>query len=385
MKLLHLGDLHIGKTVSDFNMIEDQAYVLDRVLDVIREREIDGILLAGDIYDRPIPSEEAVRLLDRFLCGLSAAQTEVFIISGNHDSDERLHFGSSLFEKNHIHICARYDGVLYKRECQDAHGRLNVYLLPFVKASQVKHFFPEEKIETYEDAVKTVIAHARIDTAERNVLVAHQFVAGGGADPVPSGSESMATLNVGTIERIGAECFDAFDYVALGHIHSPQRVGRETVRYAGSPLKYSLSEVHNEKSMPLVTFGEKGDVSVELIPIRPLRDMRHLKGKLSQLLEGKNIVSPEDYIYVTLTDETPVNDAMGIFQRYYKNTMKIMYDNVHTREVERMEPAGSVQEKGWGELVTDFYRMMYGCDISEEELGLMEEIAREAGVIDEAG
>lgn len=385
MKLLHLGDLHIGKTVSDFNMIEDQAYMLDRVLDVIREREIDGILLAGDIYDRPIPSEEAVRLLDRFLCGLSAAQTEVFIISGNHDSDERLHFGSSLFEKNRIHICARYDGTLYKRECQDAHGRLNVYLLPFVKASQVKHFFPEEKIETYEDAVKTVIAHARIDTAERNVLVAHQFVAGGGADPVPSGSESMATLNVGTIERIGAECFDAFDYVALGHIHSPQRVGRETVRYAGSPLKYSLSEVHNEKSMPLVTLGEKGDVSVELIPVRPLRDMRHLKGKLSQLLEGKNIVSPEDYIYVTLTDETPVNDAMGIFQQYYKNTMKIMYDNAHTREVERMEPAGSVQEKGWGELVTDFYRMMYGCDISEEELGLMEEIAREAGVIDEAG
>ncbi len=385
MRLLHLGDLHIGKTVSDFSMIEDQAYVLDRVLELVRERDIDGVLLAGDIYDRPIPSEEAVRLLDRFLCGLSAAQTEVFLISGNHDSDERLHFGSSLFEAKGIHICAKYDGSLYRRECRDRFGRLNIYLLPFVKASQVKHFFPDEKTETYEDAVKAVLAHGGIDAKERNVLVAHQFVAGRGSDPVPSGSESMATLNVGTVERIGADCFDAFDYVALGHIHSPQSVGRESVRYAGSLLKYSLSEVHNEKSVPLVTLGEKGDVSVELIPIRPLRDMRHLKGKLSQLLDGKNIVSPEDYIYVTLTDETPVNDAMGIFQQYYKNTVKIMYDNAHTREVERMEIAGSRQEKGWGELITDFYRMMYGCDISEEELLLMKEVAREAGVEDEAG
>lgn len=385
MKFLHLADLHIGKSVSDFGMIEDQAYVLDQVLDIIRQRKVDGVLLAGDIYDRQIPSEEAVRLLDRFLCGLSDTGAETFLISGNHDSDERLHFGSSLFEANRIHICAKYDGSLYKRECRDENGRINVWLLPFVKASRVKHFFPEEKIESYEDAVKTVLAHADIDTAERNILVAHQFVAGGGQDPVLAGSESAATLNVGTIERVGADCFDAFDYVALGHIHSPQRVGRETVRYAGSPLKYSLSEVHNEKSVPLITCGKKGEVSVELIPVRPLRDMRHLKGKLSQLLDRNNIVSPEDYIYVTLTDETPVNDAMGIFQQYYKNTMKIMYDNAHTREVERMEIGEKGQEKTCLEMIADFYRMMYGCDISKEELALMEEIAKEAGVADEAG
>lgn len=384
MKILHLGDLHIGKTVNDFSMTQDQEYMLGQVLDIIEKEKIDAVLIAGDVYDKPIPSEEAVRVLDGFLCCLSDMGVETFLISGNHDSDERLHFGSSLFAKNRIHIAAKYNGTLYKKECQDDFGRINIYLLPFVKASQVKHFYPDERIASYEDAIRVALAHADIDPSERNVLVAHQFVTGKSADPELGGSEGAATLHVGTIEKIGVDCFDAFDYVALGHIHSPQEIGRETVRYAGSLLKYSFSEVNNKKYAPIVTFGNKKEVTVRLARLKPLRDMRHLKGKLEQLLDQKNIQSPEDYIYVTLTDEEPVNDAMAIFQQHYPNTMRITYDNAHTREMEHVDITRVTQEKTYPELISDFYRMMYGCDISEEELQIMKEAAKEAGVINEA-
>lgn len=383
MKLLHLSDLHIGKSVNDFNMIEDQEYILKQILDIIPRHNIDTVLIAGDIYDKPIPSEEAVKLLDSFLCSLSEIGVETFLISGNHDSDERLNFGSSLFEANKIHISAKYNGRLYKKECMDEFGKINIYLLPFVKASQVKYFYPDEKIESYDDAVRVVLAHTDIDVSERNVLAAHQFVTGKSEEPELGGSESAAVLNVGTIEKIGVDCFDDFDYVALGHIHSPQKIGRETVRYAGSLLKYSLSEVNNEKSVPIVTLGAKGETEVLLIPLKPLRDMRHLKGKMAQLLDKKNIISPEDYVYVTLTDEEPVNHAMDIFQQHYKNTMKIVYDNAYTRETGQVDIAKITQEKTYPELLSDFYQMIYGCEISAEELEIMKEVAREAGIVGE--
>ena len=383
MKILHLGDLHLGKSVNDFSMIEDQKYILEQILKIVEAQQIDVVLIAGDVYDKSVPSEEAVRLLDFFLCKLSETGAETFLISGNHDSDERLSFGSSLFEANRLYISAKYEGELYKRECRDEFGKINIYLLPFVKASQVKHFFPEEKIESYEDAVRVVLSHAHVNPTERNILAAHQFVAGTGGNPTLAGSEGAAVQSVGTVEKIGADCFDDFDYVALGHIHLPQQVGRETVRYSGSPLKYSLSEVNNDKSVPVITLGEKGDVSVELVGLKPLRDMRHLKGKMEQLLDKKNITSPEDYIYVTLTDEEIVNDAMSIFQQYYKNTMKIVYDNSHTGEAEYTDITEMMGEKTFPQLISDFYRLMYGCEISEEELQVMKEVAREAGVTDE--
>ncbi len=334
MKALHLGDLHIGKSVNDFNMIEDQKYILGQILDIIRNQKIDIVLISGDIYDRAIPSEEAVKLLDHFLYELFEIGVETFLISGNHDSDERLNFGSGLFQKNKIYISAKYDGNIYKKTCKDEFGNLNIYLLPFVKASQVKYFYPDERIESYDDAVRVALTHTDIDWSERNVLVAHQFVAGKSGDPELGGSESASVLKVGTVEKIGVDSFDGFDYVALGHIHSPQKVGKETVRYSGSPLKYSLSEADNDKSVPVITFGKKGETLVELVELKPLRNMRHLKGRLEQLLAPSNIKFPEDYIYVTLTDDDPVPDVMGIFQQYYKNTMKIIYDNAHTREVE---------------------------------------------------
>ncbi len=379
MKLLHTGDLHLGRTLGDFRLIEDQRYILKQIVDLAEQETVDAVLVAGDVYDRAVPSEEAVALLDDFLCELAARKIKVLLISGNHDSDERLHFGSTLFQNSGIHIAAKYEGVLYRQVLEDAFGKLNVYLLPFVKASQVRHFFPEEKIGTYEDAVRVILDKAQPDSRERNVLVAHQFVAGG-TDPKLAGSEGAAAQTVGLVEKISPECFDAFDYVALGHIHSPQRVGREEVRYSGSPLKYSLDEAGSEKSVPLVTIGEKGEVDIRLLPLKPFRDLRHIRGKRDQLLDPAHIESPEDYIYVTLTDEDIMDDAMGIFQQYYPNTVRIDYDNSHTRAIEQVTVVQVAREKSFSELISDFYTQVYGCEISGEEMQIMREAAGEAGV-----
>lgn len=383
MKFLHLGDLHIGKALGEFSLIEDQKFILDQILDAAKKHSVDGVLIAGDVYDKSIPSEDAVRLFDYFICKLADRKIKTFVISGNHDSDERLNFGSSLFETNGLYISAKYEGTLYKQEFMDEYGKINVYLLPFVKASQVKHFFPDEEIDSYDRAVRTVLDHAMINKKERNILVAHQFVAGKDEDPIMGGSESAAVQNVGLVEKIGTDCFREFDYVALGHIHSPQKIGREEVRYSGSPLKYSLSEVSNDKSFPIITLGKKGDVSIEPVKLEPMRDLRHLKGRMEQLLDKKNIKSPEDFIYATLTDEEIINDAMGIFRQYYPNTIKIDYDNSHTRQIEQVDITRITEDKSFAELISDFYRFVYGCEISEEEMDIMNEIAGEAGVIDE--
>lgn len=384
MKFLHVGDLHIGKSLGEFNLLEDQRFILDQILDIAADYSVDAVLIAGDVYDKSIPSEEAVRLFDYFIRKLVAMKLKTFVISGNHDSDERLNFGSSLFEANEVYISAKYEGTLYKQEFRDEYGKINIWLLPFVKASQVKHFFPEAEIDSYDKAVRVVLDHAEINKEERNILAAHQFVAGKSEEPVMAGSESVAVQNVGLVEKIGADCFQDFDYVALGHIHSPQKVGREEIRYAGSPLKYSLSEVNNSKSVPIITVGKKDEVSVELVALKPRRDLRRLKGKMEQILDKRNITSAEDYIYVTLTDEEPVSDAMSIFQQFYPNTLKIDYDNAHTREMEQIDISRITEDKSFSELISDFYRLMYGCDMSGEELAIMNEAAREAGVVDEA-
>lgn len=383
MKLLHIGDLHLGKSLGDFDLIRDQKYILDQMLGIIKEQSVDGVLIAGDVYDKAVPSEAAMNLLDYFLSSLSMSGVSTFMISGNHDSDDRLNYGSDLFAANQIYIASKYDGTLYRRTVKDAHGEADIYLLPFVKASQVKHFFPDEEIGSYDDAVRVILAHAGIDPNRRNMIVAHQFVTGRSEDPSLGGSESVGTQSVGLVEKIGYDCFDAFDYAALGHIHSPQKVGREEVRYAGSPLKYSLSEVNNTKSVPIITLGEKGDVSLELIPLRPMRDLRHIKGPMKKLLDKTNITDPDDFIYVTLTDEDTVNDAMGIFQQVYPNTVKIDYDNSHTRAIEQVDISSIAENKSFSELIGDFYKLMYHCEMSEEEMKYMKMAAQEAGIIDE--
>lgn len=382
MKFLHLGDLHIGKSLGDFDLYEDQEYIFNQILEIADAKQVDAVLIAGDIYDRAIPSEAAVRLFDRFICQLADRKLNTLIISGNHDSDERLNFGSTLFESNHVFISAKYNGTLYKQSFQDDYGNINVYLMPFVKASHVKRYYPDAEISTYDDAIRVVLENSDINPLERNVLVAHQFVVGATGSPQLAGSESVAVKNVGTIEKISTEHFDIFDYVALGHIHSGQKVGKEEIRYAGSPLKYSLSEVNNNKSVPLVTINEKGTTEIEMIQLKPKRDLRHIKGTMKQLMS--NISGPDDFIYVTLTDETIINDAMGIFQQVYPNTVKIDYDNSHTREMEQLDITRVTKDRSFIDMISDFYGKIYGCDISEEELQVMKAVAGEVGISDEA-
>lgn len=384
MKLLHIGDLHLGKSLGDFDLIKDQEYLLDQLLKIIDEQSVDAVLIAGDVYDKSIPSEAATRMLDYFLSNLAKRNVYVYMVSGNHDSDERLNYGSNLFETNHIFISTKYEGNLYKQTLKIHKDEVDIYLLPFVKASQVRHYLPEAKIESYDDAVRAILDQACIDKTKQNVLVAHQFVMGKSEDPKMSGSESLGTQSVGLVEKIGYDCFDSFDYVALGHIHSPQQVGRKEVRYSGSPLKYSLSEANSEKSVPLITLDGKDGVQIELIPIKPMRDLRHIKGKMKELLDKTQISAPEDFIYATLTDEDLISDVMGIFQQVYPNTVKIDYDNSHTREIEQVDISKIAENRSFDELISDFYRQMYSCEISEEEMDLMRSVAREAGVLHEA-
>ena len=384
MKFLHLGDLHLGKALSDFDLIGDQKYILDQILYIADKESIDGVFIAGDVYDKSIPSEAATKLLDYFLIELARKEIKVFMVSGNHDSDDRLNYGSTLFAANQIFISAVFDGTLHRQSLTDGDTEIDIYMLPFVKASQVKHYFPDEDIESYDDAVRTIIRNTPINKNNKNILVAHQFVAGKEEDPALAGSEGVGTQSVGMVEKIGYDCFDEFDYVALGHIHSPQRVARDGVRYAGSPLKYSLSEANNEKSVPLITISAEEGVKIELVPLKPLRDMRHIKGTLRELLDIKNVKAPEDFIYATLTDEDIINDAMGVFQQIYPNTVRIDYDNSHTREIEQVDISRIAENKSFPELIGDFYRLMYGCEITEEEMDIMRTAAREAGVINEA-
>lgn len=384
MKLIHLGDLHLGRSLGDFDLIDDQKFILKQIIELIDKEKVDAVMIAGDVYDKSIPSEAAVNLLDSFLSELSSRNVKTYMISGNHDSDDRLNYGSWTFEKQGIFISAIYKGQLDHHTLKVGDTEVEIYMLPFVKASQVKHYCPDSKIESYEDAVKVIIDKAGIDENKCNVIISHQFVAGKGEDPSLSGSESIGTLNVGTVEKIGYDCFDKFDYVALGHIHSPQRVGRDNCRYSGTPLKYSLKDVNDEKSVPLITINGKDDINIEQVPLRPLRDVRHIRGTMKELLSKENVSSPEDFIYATLTDEDIINDAVGIFQQTYPNTVKVDFDNSRTREVEQVDISQIAENRTFGELISDFYKQVYGTDISEEEMAVMREVAREAGVINEA-
>lgn len=383
MKFLHLGDLHLGKSLGEFDLIADQKYILDQILAIIDQEAVDAVLIAGDVYDKAVPSEAATGLLDFLLSQFASKSIKTFMISGNHDSDDRLNYGSALFAHEQIYISSIFSGKLTPHILKDGEEEIAIYLLPFVKASQVRHFFPEADIKTYEDAVRVILDHTEIDTKKTNLLVAHQFVAGAGGDPILAGSEGAGAQSVGLVERIGYRCFNAFDYVALGHIHSPQRVGRDTVRYCGSPLKYSLSEVENEKSVPIITIDGKHEMEIRLVPLKPMRDLRHIKGTLKELLRSDRVRSPEDFMYVTLTDEEIINDAMGIVQQTYPNTVKLDYDNAYTREWVQMDGVTTAKNRSFSEWIGDFYKLIYGCEMSEEERAVMQEVAREAGVSDE--
>ncbi len=381
MKLLHLGDLHLGKSVNNFSMLDDQAYILKQILDLAEQENVDAILVAGDVYDKTVPSEGAVALFDNFLNDVRKKGLTLIAISGNHDSDERLQFGSRIFADNNIHITGKYQGEVPKVTLQDEYGEVHIWMLPFVKISTVKHYHEEADITTYDTAVQAVISHMDVNKDERNVILAHQFVTGGEQEPELAGSEK-AVLNVGTVDKIHYSCFDDFDYVALGHIHSGQRVGRDTCRYSGSPLKYSLKEVQRaQKTVPIITLKEKDMVDVELFTLTPMREMRKLKGPLLELISDKNVCDAEDYIYAELTDDTVQFEAMRRLQEVYPNTMKIDYVN-HQKDAFEEKDIYDADNKSFEDLVGDFYQLILGKEPTDEEWDILKDVAREAGVLE---
>lgn len=327
MKLIHLSDLHLGKRVNGFSMLEDQQYILTEILRLIDTEQPEVVLIAGDVYDKSVPSAEAVALLDDFLVCLSKRKLQVFIISGNHDSPERMAFGGRLMGRSGVHIAPVYGGRVEPFTLADAHGPVYFYLLPFVKPAHVRRFFPEEEIVSYTDALSTAIGAMQVDPAQRNVLVTHQFVTG-------AARCDSEDISVGGADNVDVSVFDPFDYVALGHLHGPQKVGRETVRYCGTPLKYSFSESRHQKSVTVVELGEKGSVALRTAPLTPMRDMVELRGAYNELTfrgfyEGTN--DRECYAHITLTDEDDIPGAVAKLRVIYPYLMKLDYDNKRTQ------------------------------------------------------
>lgn len=374
MKLFHLSDLHIGKRVNEFSMIEDQKYILDRILDLADEEKPDGIILAGDIYDKQIPSAEAVQVFDAFITKLAEKKLPVFIISGNHDSAERLAFGGRLLSSREIYLSPVYDGTVTKIPLKDQYGTVWIHLLPFIRPSIVRHVFEDEadSVTDVQSAVQMVIRHMEIDPADRNVLVAHQFVTGA------SQCESE-DIQVGGLDNIDAAVFDLFDYTALGHIHSPQNVGNGTVRYCGTPLKYSFSEADQEKSVTVIELEEKGNVKTRLLLLRPLRDMRKIRGTYLELTARSfyQDMNCSDYIQVTLTDEDDVPDGLQKLRVIYPNIMQLLYDNKRTRTIQEIDAAQAVEEKTEIELFREFYELQNNQPMTKQQEDFAEQLIRE--------
>ena len=372
MKLIHLSDLHIGKRVNEFSMAEDQKYILNQILEIIDREQPDCVVIAGDVYDKSIPSAEAVQILDDFLTRLAGRKIPTAMISGNHDSPERLSFGAQLMKESGIYVSPVYDGQVQSIGFADEYGEVRVYLLPFLKPATVRHVYEKETVESYQDAVETAISHLPLDTSCRNVLVAHQFAAGA------SRCESEE-MSVGGIDQVDVSVFDDFDYVALGHIHSPQSAGRPAVRYCGTPLKYSFSEAGQQKSVSVVELFEKGRVEIREVPLTPLRDMRKIRGTYLELTarsfyQGTNT---EDYIQAILTDEEDIPDGMQKLRIIYPNLMRLEYDNRRTRENRQIQQAADAEEKSEAELFSQLYELQNNQPLDEEQKQFLEAVIRQ--------
>lgn len=379
MKLIHLSDLHLGKRVNEFSMLEDQQYILTEILQIIDQEKPDGVMIAGDVYDKSVPSAEAVALLDDFLVRLAKRDLQVFLISGNHDSPERMAFGGRLMAQSGVHLAPVYDGKVSPITLTDEYGPVNLYLLPFLKPAHVRRCFPEREILTYTDALDAAIEAMGVDTAQRNVLVTHQFVTG-------AARCDSEEISVGGTDNVDVLVFEPFDYVALGHIHGPQQVGRETVRYCGTPLKYSFSEAKHQKSVTVVELGEKGAVSVRTVPLTPMRDLAELRGTYEELTfrgfyDGTSY--PRDYVHITLTDEEDIPDAVSKLRIIYPNLMKLDYDNKRTRAGIVLEGAED-QQRSPLELLEEFYEKQNGQPMGEEQRAFAKSLMERIWEEDEA-
>lgn len=410
MKFLHISDLHIGKRVNEFSMIEDQKYILRQIKEIALEKQVDAVMIAGDIYDKPVPSAEAVQLFDQFLTELADCGKKVFAVSGNHDSAERIAFGAQLMSSREVYVSPVYDGTVKCVTCQDAYGELCIWLLPFIRPAAVRHAWRNmaeeagmenvirnmqtdsetmmedvggtkqdlaqeddvETVETYQDALQYVVTHMPVDASKRNILVAHQFVTGA------SRCESEE-ISVGGLDQIEAGVFDVFDYVALGHIHSPQHIGRETLRYCGTPLKYSFSEAEQQKSVVVMEIKEKGDVLIEKVPLKPLRNLRKIRGTYMELMSKDFYEGTDtgDYLQITLTDEEDVPDGMAKLRTVYPNLMQLVYDNSRTRQSRQVEVTERVEQKSEMELFEEFYEIQNNQPMSEDQQNFVKSLLEE--------
>lgn len=369
MKFIHLSDLHLGKRVNEYSMLEDQESILKEIIHIIDAEKPDGVMIAGDVYDKSVPSAEAVQLFDNFLVQLAKRKLEVFVISGNHDSPERMAFGSRIMDAGGIHISPAYQGELVSYSMHDEYGAVDVYLMPFIKPAQVRRFC-EDEITSYTDAVRFVISKLNINAENRNVLVTHQFVTGS----VRSESEE---ISVGGSDQVDADVFEPFDYVALGHLHSPQNCGSERIRYCGTPLKYSFSEAKDRKSVTVVELAKKGTVSYQTIDLIPQHDLVELRGTYAELTlksfyEGTTC--QEDYTHITLTDEEDIPDVIGKLRVVYHRLMKLDYDNKRTRTSLEIGGAVDVESKSPLELFSDFYELQNNQPMSPEQSEYMKSL-----------
>lgn len=370
MKFIHLSDLHLGKRVNEFSMLEDQEYILTKIINIIDEQKPDGVIIAGDVYDKSVPSAEAVELFDDFLVRLSKRGLLVFVISGNHDSAERIAFGGRLMDKSGVYLSPVYNGKVEPVTVSDTEGEVNIYLLPFIKPASVRRFFPDTEIISYTDAVKAAVDAMNIDPAKRNVLITHQFVTG-------AARTESEDVSVGGTDNIDASVFADFDYVALGHIHKSQSCTRECIRYSGTPLKYSFSEANDKKTVTVVDMKAKGDISLGFVPLIPKRDMVEIKGTYEELtLKSfwENTTYTDDYMHITLTDEEDIPDVLTRLRVIYKNIMKLDYDNTRTRTQNEISGAENVRDKSPFEHFSEFYELQNGQPMSDEQAAFAADI-----------
>ena len=369
MKFIHLSDLHLGKRVNEISMTDDQSYILTQIIDIINAEHPDAVVIAGDVYDKSVPPAEAVTLFDGFLCRLAERKLPVLIISGNHDSPERLAFGGRLMEGAGIHLSPVYDGKVEPVTLSDSHGDVHFWLLPFVKPAHVKRYFPDAGIESYTDALRTAVENMGVDFTGRNVLVTHQFVTGA----VTCESEE---ISVGGSDNVDISVFDGFDYVALGHLHGPQNIGSNRVRYCGTPLKYSFSEAGHHKSVTVVELGEKGSLHLQTIPLNPRHDLREIRGTFAELTDKSFYqgTAVEDYLHIILTDEEDVPEAVGQLRVIYPNLMKLSYDNTRTRTNRVIDAAEDVKRKSPLELFEELYEIQNNQPMSEVQRAFAREL-----------
>ena len=362
-KFLHLADLHIGKKLGDYPLLEDQKLVLQQA--IAAAKNCDGVLIAGDIYDKSNPSTEAMAVFDEFLTKLYEARKPVYLISGNHDAFGRISYFGKILENNQITMPTEFTGKLQAVNMPD--DEIQIYLLPFITPTRVRAIYKDPKIESYQDAVEIVLKHSDISQDKINILVAHQFITGG--------TKSDEEFAVGGLDNINASVFDMFDYVALGHLHKPQQCNRETIRYAGSPLKYSLSEEHQKKSFTVIEIQDKNNIKINLIPVQLPHDIRTVKGSSDELF---NTSRTEDYISVILTDENPDPDARAILRDNFPNMIQFRIENSKIQVNQSVSVTESLEKKSPVDMLNMFYQSRHNSqNLTENQLQIVHEIFAE--------